>query len=100
MHRTNFGRVSGVLVDICHAHGLWFDADELQQVLDFIELGGLAVGARRDADQEARRRRQVRSAESGEETAALALKKLRTPPRWGKLDGGTLELFRRLIFPK
>lgn len=42
MARRNFGGTSGVVVDVCAAHGVWFDAWELQQVLAFVEAGGLA----------------------------------------------------------
>lgn len=41
MNRTNYGRISGVILDACKAHGLWFDRDELRRVLAFIETGGL-----------------------------------------------------------
>jgi Zn-finger nucleic acid-binding protein len=42
MQRRNFGATSGVVVDVCAAHGVWFDTWELQQVLAFVEAGGLA----------------------------------------------------------
>lgn len=58
MNRSNFGRLSGVLLDTCRAHGLWFDAEELQQVLDFIARGGLELASMRDAERE---RERVRS---------------------------------------
>ena len=38
--RRNFGGTSGVVVDVCHAHGTWFDAGELVKVLAFVESGG------------------------------------------------------------
>jgi Zn-finger nucleic acid-binding protein len=41
MNRTNYGRISGVILDACRDHGLWFDKDELRRVLEFIEKGGL-----------------------------------------------------------
>ncbi|HWA77683.1 MAG TPA: zf-TFIIB domain-containing protein [Polyangiaceae bacterium] len=41
MNRRNFGGASGVIVDICTAHGVWFDAGELPRVLAFVENGGL-----------------------------------------------------------
>jgi Zn-finger nucleic acid-binding protein len=41
MNRHNFGRSSGVIVDICSQHGVWFDAGELPRVLDFVQAGGL-----------------------------------------------------------
>ena len=41
MSRKVFGRVSGVIVDICRLHGVWFDAGELTAVIEFVERGGL-----------------------------------------------------------
>ncbi len=41
MNRTNYGRISGVVLDTCKDHGLWFDKDELRRVLEFIQKGGL-----------------------------------------------------------
>jgi Zn-finger nucleic acid-binding protein len=40
MSRQNFGRVSGVLVDVCRGHGVWFDPAELSAVLAFVARGG------------------------------------------------------------
>ena len=42
MNRSNFARSSGVIIDLCKQHGVWFDADELPKILDFIDKGGLA----------------------------------------------------------
>lgn len=42
MNRSNFARSSGVIIDLCKQHGVWFDADELPKIIDFIERGGLA----------------------------------------------------------
>jgi len=41
MNRANFGKVSGVIVDVCHKHGTWFDAGELTSVIAFAANGGL-----------------------------------------------------------
>jgi len=41
MIRRNFGRTSGVMLDICGAHGLWFDAEELSHLLNWMRAGGL-----------------------------------------------------------
>ncbi|HPM83878.1 MAG TPA: zinc ribbon domain-containing protein [Candidatus Anammoximicrobium sp.] len=41
MVRRNFGRTSGVIVDICGSHGIWFDAQELARVLRWIRSGNL-----------------------------------------------------------
>jgi Zn-finger nucleic acid-binding protein len=42
MGRKNFGGHSGVIVDVCREHGVWFDESELPRVLEFVERGGLA----------------------------------------------------------
>lgn len=60
MNRENFGRRSGVIVDVCRAHGTWFDADELPRVVEYVRRGGLEESHRRDMEQmkgEARRLR-------------------------------------------
>ena len=41
MNRNNFARVSGVIIDTCKTHGVWFDAEELPQVIEFIRKGGM-----------------------------------------------------------
>jgi Zn-finger nucleic acid-binding protein len=40
MTRINFERTSGILIDRCRDHGVWFDATELDAVLRWIKLGG------------------------------------------------------------
>jgi len=40
MHRHHYGKDSGVIVDVCKAHGVWFDADELARILAYIRRGG------------------------------------------------------------
>jgi Zn-finger nucleic acid-binding protein len=42
MVRRNYGGSSGVVVDVCGPHGVWFDRGELSQVLAFCASGGLA----------------------------------------------------------
>jgi len=41
MNRSNFARSSGVIIDMCKQHGVWFDADELPKIIDFIDKGGI-----------------------------------------------------------
>ena len=64
MNRVNFARVSGVVLDSCKLHGIWFDADELRQVIEFIAGGGLNVAQRRERMllEEERRLAQMRHA--------------------------------------
>jgi Zn-finger nucleic acid-binding protein len=40
MNRVNYGHTSGVIVDICKDHGIWFDADELARLLAWLRAGG------------------------------------------------------------
>ena len=41
MNRSNFARSSGVIIDICKQHGVWFDAEELPKIIEFIRKGGM-----------------------------------------------------------
>jgi len=49
MARRNFGGNSGVIVDVCRKHGVWFDRGELPRVLAFVEAGGLELARQREA---------------------------------------------------
>jgi Zn-finger nucleic acid-binding protein len=42
MLRRNFGETSGVVIDVCSAHGVWFDRGELGKILEFCATGALA----------------------------------------------------------
>lgn len=66
MYRRQVAMRAGVLVDICRAHGVWFDGGELEQFEAFVRAGGLEV-RRHDgiALTESRRKR----AESGDRSA-------------------------------
>lgn len=41
MSRRRYKKVSDVIVDECIGHGVWFDADEFERVVQFLENGGL-----------------------------------------------------------
>jgi Zn-finger nucleic acid-binding protein len=41
MNRRNFASSSGVILDWCRGHGWWFDAQELERAVRFLEQGGL-----------------------------------------------------------
>lgn len=71
MNRTNFGVHSGVIVDVCARHGIWFDAGELPKVLDFIESGGLQRARRRQLEEVAQSKRDVRAARVRAEVEAV-----------------------------
>jgi len=42
MLRRNFGETSGVVVDVCSSHGVWFDRGELGKIMEFCATGELA----------------------------------------------------------
>lgn len=58
MNRVNFGRRSGIIVDVCKPHGTWFDANELPRIVEFVSRGGLEAAEQRrleEMKEEARR---------------------------------------------
>jgi Zn-finger nucleic acid-binding protein len=64
MNRANFARCSGVIIDICKQHGIWFDRDELSRIIAFIRSGGLEMSREREKrslEEERRRLQQERS---------------------------------------
>ena len=48
MNRSNFARASGVIIDTCKSHGVWFDADELPRIIEFIRSGGMSLARQRE----------------------------------------------------
>ncbi|MEQ8277781.1 MAG: zf-TFIIB domain-containing protein [Deltaproteobacteria bacterium] len=57
MTPKNYARRSGVIIDLCKAHGAWFDAGELPAIVEFIRGGGLEESRRRELeDLEAKKR--------------------------------------------
>ena len=77
MNRVNFGRRSGVIVDVCRGHGTWFDADELPKIVAFVMKGGIEESHRRDMDDFRAEQRRVRA------SASLPVAGVR-PPAWPK----------------
>jgi Zn-finger nucleic acid-binding protein len=68
MNRQNYGRKSGVILDVCGTHGIWFDLDELPRVLVWIQSGGEQRAgqlAAEEEQQEARERRLELETKSG-----------------------------------
>ncbi|MFQ6537752.1 MULTISPECIES: zf-TFIIB domain-containing protein [Aphanothece] len=57
MNRRLQGQRSGVVVDQCRDHGLWLDAGELRQLLEWARAGGVLLDQERQAQQT--RERQV-----------------------------------------
>lgn len=63
MGRKNFRKRSGVIIDLCHQHGTWLDAHELEQIAGYV-LSGRAANAEQALAAEAadRERNEAREA--------------------------------------
>lgn len=46
MQRKNYSGRSGIVIDCCANHGIWFDANELSRILSYIKNGGLHESGR------------------------------------------------------
>ncbi|MGI9591211.1 MAG: zf-TFIIB domain-containing protein [Myxococcota bacterium] len=69
MQRRNFRKSSGVIIDVCHQHGTWLDADELEQIAGFVLSGKttsqvIIEEERKVVVESARWRREARMAEA------------------------------------
>lgn len=63
MVRSNFRKRSGVIIDRCHEHGTWLDANELERIAGFILSGRARKAAQAEQqDREERERREAREA--------------------------------------
>ncbi|MCL1907812.1 MAG: zf-TFIIB domain-containing protein [Holophagaceae bacterium] len=62
MNRLNYAKISGVILDLCKSHGVWFDKDELGAVINFIERGGLIKSQQRQQMKLEEAQREARSA--------------------------------------
>jgi len=64
MVRSNFRKRSGVVIDQCHEHGTWLDANELERIAGFILSGRARKAARAEQDdRDEKERRAAREAE-------------------------------------
>ena len=63
MHRVNFARISGAIVDVCKPHGTFLDSGELQDVVRFIQNGGLERARQRQIDDLKEQERSLRAKE-------------------------------------
>jgi Zn-finger nucleic acid-binding protein len=66
MNRDNYAHRSGVIIDICKDHGVWFDADELARILDWVRSGAKAESDRRRAADTAHQKTLDKIAKAGE----------------------------------
>jgi Zn-finger nucleic acid-binding protein len=57
MNRYHYAHRSGVIIDSCRDHGVWFDADELANILAWVRSGGKAQADQQAADDAERQQR-------------------------------------------
>jgi len=62
LNRENFGRQSGVIIDVCKTDGVWFEREELRSVLSFIDGGGLERSRVLESARKAEERRNLEKA--------------------------------------
>lgn len=93
MNRVNFAKYSGVVLDVCRAHGTFFDRDELHRVVAFIQAGGLDRARERDREALAEEERRLRALQDIHGAAPIA---------FSTDEGGTgtsaFESFIRVLF--
>ena len=99
MNRALHGKRSGVVVDRCRDHGLWLDAGELRQLLEWARAGGALLDLERRQEQaQEQAKRQERARQESERFQA----EVEAERSWGEAlardDIGTLllRLARRL----
>ncbi len=66
MNRTNFASYSGVVIDICTQHGIWFDRDELRRVIEFIRAGGMDKSREKELEKLDIERSRIERLQSGD----------------------------------
>ena len=71
MNRFNFAGCSGVVLDSCKPHGVWFDPDELRRIAEFVRGGGLDLARGKERERmELERRRLTLAAEDAGRSAS------------------------------
>jgi Zn-finger nucleic acid-binding protein len=93
MNRVNFGKRSGVIVEVCKPHGVWFDKGELTRAIEFVAAGGLVETKRREEElaHEEQRRAYVASHEAAREAMKDEV------DRGGGHGGTLLDILRDLL---
>jgi len=60
MNRRNYDQKSGVIIDVCGSHGVWFDPDELASILRWIRHGGARLAREQKAERLTERARHAK----------------------------------------
>ena len=100
MNRVNYGRISGVIVDVCSDHGYWLDAGELEKIAAWVSSGGLAKKYELEVEELKAEKRRIRDSMMSDRSYTGA-----QPAFGGELErhfardggGGFFELLTRLF---
>jgi len=95
MNRNNFARASGVIVDICKRNGVWFDAGDLQAVIEFIRKGGMELARQREKNELNNERERLRCEKRRFATQAG---QFAGDNRWSDEGGSDSRSFVRTLF--
>jgi Zn-finger nucleic acid-binding protein len=95
MNRVNFARHSGIVVDVCREHGLFFDRGELHAVVTFIREGGLDRARAREQDRLEQQRRDLAALERTRAAGRGA--DLRGERDWNWRPGALTDFLRALL---
>ena len=98
MNRINFGRLSGTIVDVCHAHGTFLDPGELHQIVGFIREGGLERARQAEIEQLRDERQKLESAQRAAERAAARARPGARPP--AQVDSTAVHDLLRALFER
>jgi len=93
MNRHNFGDSSGIVVDVCARHGVWFDAGELPRILEFVQAGGLERARERKVAELKQAERDLRVAASVPTSETVR----EDPFGWRSLGQEALELLDFIV---
>jgi len=89
MTPQNYARSSGIIIDVCKSHGIWFDAGELNRILEFVARGGLVQARKKEAQQAKEEARRAKHAATAAKMQAARMGGAYDQPQ-GRYTGGGL----------
>lgn len=94
MNRSNFARASGIIIDTCRKHGVWFDTEELPGIIEFIRNGGMRIARQRESRDIEEQREKLR-----DESRANRLfeRRFGTDPSFSEEESGIKGFLRKLF---
>jgi Zn-finger nucleic acid-binding protein len=95
MNRNNFARSSGVIIDVCKRHGVWFDAEEMPAVLEFIRKGGMELARANELNEIRDERRRLRDEQRKQ---AAVESRFGTGNVWAEGESSGIRGFVRQLF--